>query len=54
MKKQGNDGRTVVHPAPSQEKSYISAARKTVENWPQWKRDTYNRSFATANGAKKY
>lgn len=32
----------------------ISAAKRTVENWPQWKRDTYNRSFAVAYGSKKY
>lgn len=54
MKEQKNDGSKAARPAPGHEKAYISAARKTVENWPQWKRDVYNRSFATASGAKKY
>ena len=31
-----------------------SAVEKTVKNWPQWKRDTYNSYFAIASGGKKY
>lgn len=30
------------------------AVERTVKNWPQWKRDTYNDYFAIASGAKKY
>lgn len=35
-------------------KGLVSAAEKTVKNWPQWKRETYNVSFAIATGSKKY
>lgn len=35
-------------------KSLASIAEKTVQNWPKWKRETYNNYYATASGSKKY